>query len=750
MLLALFSPAFAGLLINEVVYRTGDDPDLEWIELCNSGPGPVDLSAFAIQAATGATWSLAYDPGLVGELAEGAHVVIGSGGATMSAAFSPALGNVSSDTDGVRIVDAATGTMVEDTLLYGANNTDNLVGDGGSMAFAPATGDDESLGRIADCTPGDDSSVDFEVYEAPTPGAANPAPDTDTDTDTGGGGTADCTAAPGLVINELSGVANAEFIELFYGGAAESLVLDGYSFHWATSGSLATARWAFPADAVISAGGLYTVGVGGVGPSDLEAEEIGSMPVASGDSADVLQLWCGSTPIDTVIYGPANATNTDAWMDDGSTTAATAFAEAPGAGESLARRENGVDTQRSAVDFGLTTPTPGAPNPPPPNCAPYDDVVINEFVYDPGFEFVELYNAGDADIALSGWRLSFGTQGFTSAYTLPDVTIAAGGWLVVEDDALAGLGSAANADGVQLACEEFVADTVIYAKESTTDPNGTDGWIDDTEGTCESFAPADDDEGISLSRKQDGLDSDLSGADFVLAPASPGGANPAYICDPDIAGQLKINEFLYNPDGTAAGHQWIELFNSGDTTLNIDHYLIQGGKSAWEDNVEFPAGTRIAAGAYFVVGAEEAEVTTDLVGDLDFGGGTEGDGIRVVDCEGSVLDSVLYGKPMEDGLLDDGGGSDVIGETEDNYSFGRLPDGTDTNSIDDWSAFYTPTPGAENTGGEAPPPVEDVCGCGGGADQPARPGEAGCSTVLPLGGWEAGLALLAIRRRRRA
>ena len=62
------------------------------------------------------------------------------------------------------------------------------------------------------------------------------------------------------------------------------------------------------------------------------------------------------------------------------------------------------------------------------------DVVINELMHhapsgDPGEEFVELYNRGDAAAFVGGWQFD---QGVT--YTLPAVTINAGGYLVVAAD----------------------------------------------------------------------------------------------------------------------------------------------------------------------------------------------------------------------------------------------------------------------------------------------------------------------------
>ena len=59
------------------------------------------------------------------------------------------------------------------------------------------------------------------------------------------------------------------------------------------------------------------------------------------------------------------------------------------------------------------------------------EVLINEIMYhpsseNPAEEYVELYNSGVAPVALTGWQF---TNGVT--FTFPNVSIAAGGYLVV-------------------------------------------------------------------------------------------------------------------------------------------------------------------------------------------------------------------------------------------------------------------------------------------------------------------------------
>src|SRR5437762_5498708 len=62
------------------------------------------------------------------------------------------------------------------------------------------------------------------------------------------------------------------------------------------------------------------------------------------------------------------------------------------------------------------------------------DVVINELMHhapcgDPGEEFVELYNRGDAPAFMAGWQIDQGVS-----FTFPATTLDAGDYLVVAAD----------------------------------------------------------------------------------------------------------------------------------------------------------------------------------------------------------------------------------------------------------------------------------------------------------------------------
>lgn len=739
MLLALFAPAVAGVLVNEVVYRTSEpSPESEWVELCNAGPDTVDLAGWQIEAGTNA-WSEAYTFAS-GSLAPGEYVLVGAGSAEFPATFSPALGNASSSADGVRLKDAV-GNVI-DTLLYGTSNTDGYTDDAGaSDRLAAPSGDDESLGRWPDCSDTNDASADFAAYATPSPGVANAEPSGGT------GGDADCTGSAAVKVNELmpnptGSDTDQEWVELFNGGAG-AVDVGGWVFQWDTSDFGSASEYTIPAGTTLAAGGFLLIGAGGL--------DVSLAMGNAGSNADGVRLVCNGAAVDTVIYG---ADNTDGLPDD-SGAAATSLAPEPTEGRSLARPVDGADTDASAADFASATPTPGESNAGvAADCV--DGVVINEFTYETGVEWVELYNAGGEAADLAGWALEWGTSSYNQRHDFAEGdAIAPGEWLVIGSTGAAvadivtelDLGNASNADGLRLVCGSTPMDTVVYGTSND------DGWTDDTGEVATSLAPKPE-SGETVARVQDGWDTDASATDFASAPPTPGAANPYTeppVCDPTGFDQLKINELVFNPEGSDDDQEWVELYNGGNAPVQLDGATLEKAGSEWGEAYVFPGGTELAAGGFLVVGGANA-AEADLVSDaLDLGNASSsGDGVRLLDCEGTVVDSVLWGEDNSDGLDTTGGASDAVPDPGEGASIGRYPDGADTDDIVDWHPYLPPSPGAPNadpgaTGGGG---GDGGGGCGGDRPGDEKPG-GGCATVLPLGGWEAALAALAMLRRRR-
>ncbi len=229
-----------------------------------------------------------------------------------------------------------------------------------------------------------------------------------------------------------------------------------------------------------------------------------------------------------------------------------------------------------------TASTKGATN----NCgtAAITTVKINEVESNEGTpgDWFELINTGATPIDITGWKMLDNDDSKT-AYVFPSgSTIAAGGYLVVEEATFGfGLGSA---DSVRI----FDASGQLYETYTWTNHATT------TYGRCPNG----------------------TGAFTTTTASTKGSANNCGI-------PVKINEVESN--GGDPG-DWVELFNPGTTAVSIAGLIVRDNDNT--HTFAIPAGTTIAAGGYYVV--EEAA--------LGFGLGSA-DSARLFDSGGTLLDS---------------------------------------------------------------------------------------------------------------
>ena len=210
------------------------------------------------------------------------------------------------------------------------------------------------------------------------------------------------------------------------------------------------------------------------------------LDLGNGDEADAVQLRnCDGAPVDTLVYGEENL---DKFYDD-TGNIAVSIATISGTGESIGRWVNGVDTDLSAEDFtvfDVSEVTPGFENPVPFDCATngvLGGVVINELLPNsPGSDnadWLELYNPGAVDVTLTGWTLEYGTSTYSSAKSLSDVVIPAGGLVLIHDDGYTpdrsvtgynlgiNLGTGSNSDVVRIVdCLGEAVDNVVYSSDN--------------------------------------------------------------------------------------------------------------------------------------------------------------------------------------------------------------------------------------------------------------------------------------------
>ncbi len=166
-----------GVYLSEVLYDVNStDNNLEWVELYNAAPVPVDISGLLLQSAGGGA-GVAYSTSLVlaGTLAPGQCAVVGGPsnlGVTFfqAADFNPDLGNASnSKADGIRLATGAGGIV--DAVIYGGANTD-AIQDQDGVASAPDVGlalANQTMERTA---PG--LSGPWQVQATPSPGDCTP------------------------------------------------------------------------------------------------------------------------------------------------------------------------------------------------------------------------------------------------------------------------------------------------------------------------------------------------------------------------------------------------------------------------------------------------------------------------------------------------------------------------------------------------------------------------------------------------
>ncbi|HMV70258.1 MAG TPA: lamin tail domain-containing protein, partial [Myxococcota bacterium] len=294
-------------------------------------------------------------------------------------------------------------------------------------------------------------------------------------------------------------------------------------------------------------------------------------------------------------------------------------------------------------------------------------VRINEVMVDPAGadtdqHWIELYNDGPRPVDLSGWSIERAKSAWDLSVPLSGV-IAPGGWFVV-GEALAPVAdltvarldfgnASGSADAIRLVDPGgVILDSLVYGS-----PN-SDGWDDDLRVATPFTAPLSA-AGEALARPVDGDDSDDCSLDFIPASPTPGATNvapppPVVTCDAGPVTVL-INELFPNPSGVDDGWEWVELHNFGFQTLDLSGWRVEAGTTTFDTVGVLPVGARLAPGGLLVVGQSAAVAGVDVVAPgFSMGNATvDADAVRLVDCQGGVRDTVVYGGGNADGWLSD-------------------------------------------------------------------------------------------------
>ncbi|MEQ1567826.1 MAG: lamin tail domain-containing protein, partial [Myxococcota bacterium] len=171
-----------------------------------------------------------------------------------------------------------------------------------------------------------------------------------------------------------------------------------------------------------------------------------------------------------------------------------------------------------------------------------------------------------------------------------------------------------------------------------------------------------------------------------------------------FGGAVVIDEVVPDAEGTDEGYEWIELVNTSERPVDLAGWSIEAATSTIEarhvfDPVVLRPGERLVVGEALV---PEAQVVAVLaLGNA----GSNADLVRLVDAEGAVVDTVVYGAPNTDGWLDDRGATAAGAPTPTSgWSLARAAGAVDTDDASVDFAVVLPTPGAPTA--EPPPPCE--------------------------------------------
>ncbi len=158
---------------------------------------------------------------------------------------------------------------------------------------------------------------------------------------------------------------------------------------------------------------------------------------------------------------------------------------------------------------------------------------------------------------------------------------------------------------------------------------------------------------------------------------------------PQLGRGVVINEILYNPSGTDAGKEWVELFNTNRVHVDLSGFRIQVASNAFGNAYLFPSNTVLNSGDFLLVGGSlitNADYTVELNMPNRFSFGPTA-GIRLITPDAMsnlVVDTCLYAPTNSFGLPTDGFGTDGFAPwAAEGFSVARIKVGYDTDQASD-------------------------------------------------------------------
>lgn len=137
-----------------------------------------------------------------------------------------------------------------------------------------------------------------------------------------------------------------------------------------------------------------------------------------------------------------------------------------------------------------------------------------------------------------------------------------------------------------------------------------------------------------------------------------------------FASDIVINEYLPNPEGSSETSEWIEIFNTTDSEIDLSGWKLDDIESGGSGVYTLPSGSIISGKGYFIL---ERSVSGIILNN-------DSDKIRLLNSADQIIDEYNYL------------------ETEENIFYGRKIDGGS-----EWVEFSESTKGSSNNDGSIIP-----------------------------------------------